>query len=90
MEVNGYYYNYYVQSMWDAELEFIIKTKYESSSSIKQTNGEFLVENQSVRYRNVNTTYKSPKPLCWTALHRALRFFYAKTFYKITNLKTAA
>jgi hypothetical protein len=56
IEVNGYYYTYYVQSMWDAELEFIVKTEYKPSNSIKSPNGELHIDSESVVYKNANSS----------------------------------
>lgn len=55
IEFNDYYYTYYVQSMWDADLEFIVKTKHKPSDSIKSPNGELHIDSESLLYKNANT-----------------------------------
>jgi hypothetical protein len=52
VSIDGFYYTYYVQGMWDANLEFIVKTTYKPSKSIESPNGEIRISKDLVLYRN--------------------------------------
>jgi hypothetical protein len=58
VKLNGYYYSYYVQSMWDGNLEFIVKTEYNPSQSIKSPNGEIDLSKELVLHRS-SADYRS-------------------------------
>ncbi|ROQ27359.1 hypothetical protein [Gallaecimonas pentaromativorans] len=51
------YYSYYTQDMWDARLEYVLRTKYKPRKSIKSLNAEINIDEDSIVYRN-GTDYK--------------------------------
>jgi hypothetical protein len=61
IERNGYYYAYYTQSMWDAELEFVIKTKHKPLGTLKSPNGELSIERGETVYKSAVTTNNCEK-----------------------------
>jgi hypothetical protein len=51
------YYSYYTQDMWDARLEYVLRTNYKPRKSIKSVNAEINIDEDSIVYRN-GTDYK--------------------------------